>query len=71
MMKLNSSVFYTMQLDSSQNKFIYSHNWEKNDLIIWDNRSILHRGQSYNSAEPRYLIRTTVMDNTARATYLK
>ena len=56
---------------STQNKFIYSHNWKKNDLIIWDNRSMLHRGQSYNPTEPRYLIRTTVMDSTARATYLK
>ncbi len=55
---------------SSQEKFIYSHKWEQNDLLIWDNRSILHRGTYYNPKEPRYLVRTTVQDNLSKAKYL-
>ena len=55
---------------SSQKKFIYSHTWEENDLLIWDNRSILHRGTDYNPKEPRYLIRTTVQDSLSKAKYL-
>ena len=55
---------------SSQEKFIYSHKWEQNDLLIWDNRSILHRGTYYNPKEPRYLLRTTVQDNLSKAKYL-
>ena len=26
----------------SQPKFCYTHNWQKNDLIMWDNRVLLH-----------------------------
>ena len=55
---------------SSQEKFIYSHIWEENDLLIWDNRSILHRGTNYNPKEPRYLVRTTVQDSLSKAKYL-
>ena len=55
---------------SSQEKFIYSHTWEENDLLIWDNRSILHRGTNYNPKEPRYLVRTTVQDSLSKAKYL-
>ena len=55
---------------SSQEKFIYSHSWEINDLLIWDNRSILHRGTNYNPKEPRYLVRTTVKDSLSKAKYL-
>ncbi len=55
---------------STKQRFIYSHKWEKNDLLIWDNRAILHRGQSYNPIEPRYLVRTTVEDTSFRAEYL-
>ncbi len=55
---------------SSQEKFIYSHTWEENDLLIWDNRSILHRGTNYNPKEPRYLVRTTVQDSFSKAKYL-
>ena len=55
---------------SSQEKFIYSHIWEENDLLIWDNRSILHRGTNYNPKEPRYLVRTTAQDSLSKAKYL-
>ena len=27
----------------SQTKFCYKHSWTKNDLIMWDNRVLLHR----------------------------
>ena len=27
-------------------EFIYSHKWQKGDMLIWDNRSSLHRGES-------------------------
>ena len=55
---------------ATKEKFIYSHEWEENDLLIWDNRAILHRGKSYNPEEPRYLVRTTVEDSFTRAEYL-
>jgi taurine dioxygenase len=41
--------------------FIYSHKWRKGDMLIWDNRSALHRGEpSDNPDEPRLLYRALV-----------
>ena len=42
-------------------KFIYAHRWEKGDLVIWDNRSILHAATPFDMEKNRRLIyRTTV-----------
>ena len=39
---------------------IYSHNWKPNDLVIWDNRSVLHRGRTYDPTQRRIMHRATV-----------
>ena len=45
----------------SQDKFCYKHSWEKNDLIMWDNRVLLHRVIPYDySKYRRAMIRGTV-----------
>lgn len=45
----------------SNKKFCYTHNWEKNDMIMWDNRVLLHRVIPYNySKYRRAMIRGTV-----------
>ena len=42
-------------------KFCYTHEWEPNDLIMWDNRVLLHRVLPYNySLYRRAMIRGTV-----------
>ncbi len=51
-------------------KFIYSHKWSDNDLIIWDNRCMIHRGQPYDVSEPRRLVRATTVDIKSRGFYL-
>ena len=51
-------------------EYIYSHKWDDNDLIVWDNRSMVHRGQPYEITEPRYLVRATVSDTLSTGTYL-
>ena len=51
-------------------EYIYSHKWDDFDLIIWDNRSMVHRGQPYDITEPRYLVRATVSDTMSTGTYL-
>lgn len=41
--------------------FTYRHKWRDHDLVIWDNRAILHRGHPYDEVNTRrILIRTTV-----------
>ena len=41
---------------------VYTHQWQVGDLVMWDNRSTLHRGRRYDVAERRELRRTTIND---------
>lgn len=46
--------------------FIYEHRWMDNDLVIWDNRSTLHRLRPYDIASRRRVMRRiTVAGNEA------
>ncbi len=47
---------------ATQRERVYVHQWEVGDLVIWDNRSTLHRGRRYDLAERRELRRTTIND---------
>ena len=46
---------------------IYSHAWTPDDLLIWDNRSVMHRVTRYDLSLPRDLRRTTVKGQPASA----
>ena len=41
---------------------VWRHEWRLGDLVMWDNRTTLHRGRRYDLSEPRELRRTTTMD---------
>ena len=45
---------------ATQAQFIYTHVWQAHDLLIWDNRCLLHRGRPFEPSLPRYLVRATV-----------
>jgi alpha-ketoglutarate-dependent 2,4-dichlorophenoxyacetate dioxygenase len=45
---------------ATQREFVYSHKWEVDDLVIWDNRQTMHRGRAYPVNEARDVRRTTV-----------
>jgi alpha-ketoglutarate-dependent 2,4-dichlorophenoxyacetate dioxygenase len=45
---------------ATQRERVYVHEWQPGDLVIWDNRSTLHRGRRYDIAERRELRRTTI-----------
>lgn len=47
---------------ATQPRFVFSHDWRVGDLVMWDNRSTLHRGRRYDLAEPRELRRSTTED---------
>ncbi|MEL6793927.1 MAG: TauD/TfdA family dioxygenase, partial [Pseudomonadota bacterium] len=36
-------------------EYVYAHEWEVGDVLIWDERACLHRGRPWNYAEPRTL----------------
>jgi taurine dioxygenase len=48
---------------SIQSQFRYDHTWQQGDLVMWDNRSLMHRGNTnYDMAnEARVLQRTVII----------
>jgi alpha-ketoglutarate-dependent taurine dioxygenase len=38
---------------------VYRHHWEVGDVVIWDNRGVLHRATRYDESSPRDMHRTT------------
>jgi alpha-ketoglutarate-dependent 2,4-dichlorophenoxyacetate dioxygenase len=42
-------------------RFVYCHKWRSGDLVMWDNRAVLHRGRPWDSTRHRRVMhRTTV-----------
>jgi len=46
---------------STSPRFVYRHEWDKGDLIIWDNTGVLHRVEPYPLDSGRMMHRTTLM----------
>ena len=46
----------------TQAKFVYRHEWQVGDLVMWDNRSTLHRGRRFDYTQRRELRRTTTIE---------
>jgi taurine dioxygenase len=42
-------------------EFVWAQQWKSNDLIIWDNRAVIHRATPYDLTQTRHMLRTTVM----------
>ena len=50
--------------------FIYSHSWKPYDLIMWDNRAVLHRATPIQGKiEQRLMVRTTIAGDTSTLNY--
>ena len=45
---------------ATQRKFVYAHVWRPFDLVMWDNRSTMHRARRFDAAEVRDMRRTTL-----------
>jgi len=44
----------------TQQAFVYSHEWKENTLVMWDNRSVLHKANAGYDGFDRLLHRTTI-----------
>ena len=45
---------------ATQPKFVYVHQWRQWDIVMWDNRQVMHRVRRYDDSYPRDMRRTTV-----------
>jgi alpha-ketoglutarate-dependent 2,4-dichlorophenoxyacetate dioxygenase len=51
---------------ATQREFVYTHKWRVGDLVVWDNRTTMHRARPYDDTlYPRDLRRTTLTDGVA------
>ncbi len=48
---------------ATQSQFVYRHTWRQHDLVMWDNRTTMHRARRYPAEQVRDLHRTTVADS--------
>ncbi len=47
---------------ATQPQFVYTHNWNVDDLVIWDDRCTMHRAREFDMDEVRDMRRATVQD---------
>ena len=46
---------------ATQPQFVYSHAWRVGDMVMWDNRTVMHRATRFNDLEEvRDLRRTSI-----------
>ncbi len=45
---------------ATQPRFVYAHTWRPGDIVMWDNRQVMHRVRRYDDTQPRDMRRTTV-----------
>ena len=50
---------------ATQPEFVYTHHWQDGDLVMWDNRCLLHRAlANYDMAKHRRVLHRTVVTGT-------
>jgi alpha-ketoglutarate-dependent 2,4-dichlorophenoxyacetate dioxygenase len=52
---------------ATQPQFVHRHRWKPNDLVIWDNRTTMHRARRFDRNEVRDVRRTTLAGDAAAA----
>ena len=41
-------------------KLAYAHKWKQGDILVWDNRSVIHRRDAFDPATRRIMLRTQI-----------
>lgn len=50
---------------------VYRHVWQENDLVIWDNRAVLHMALAdYDRTKLRHMERVSIMGDESGNEYL-
>jgi len=44
---------------------VFGHRWQAGDVVLWDNRSVLHRARPWDPAEPRVMHHTRIAGEPA------
>lgn len=49
---------------ATEQAYVYIHQWQPFDFVIWDNRCVLHRGTPYDATKYRRVMRRTTVAGT-------
>lgn len=44
---------------------VWGHRWQPGDVVIWDNRCVMHRARPYDQREPRVMMHTRIAGDPA------
>jgi alpha-ketoglutarate-dependent taurine dioxygenase len=59
-----AALIETLTAHMTQPRFVYSHRWHRGDLVMWDNRAVLHTASLFDHTRyQRLMYRTTVAGN--------
>ena len=58
-----AKLLYDLMSHYTERRFTYVHDWDPGDLIVYDNRCLVHSGSWHDAKHPRVMWRTTVMGN--------
>ncbi len=62
-----AALLYTLMSHFTERRFVYAHDWDVGDLVIHDNRNVIHSATWFDTEnEIRHMWRTTVMGNPGR-----
>lgn len=53
-----------IEATGTRREFVYSHQWQPHDILVWDNTCTLHRATPYDNKYNRTLYRTQVRGET-------
>ncbi len=45
-------------------KLAYAHKWKQGDILVWDNRSVIHRREAFDPNARRIMLRTQIQGET-------
>jgi len=46
--------------ETTKRDYVYVHKWRPGDVVMWDNRAMLHRGRPWDYSKERSMVRTTI-----------
>lgn len=61
----SEALLHDLLAHATQPQFVYTHRWRAGDLVVWDNRCLLHRAlANYEMARHRRVLHRTVVTGT-------
>ena len=52
---------------ATQKRFVHAHKWQVNEMVMWDNRTVMHRATRFNDLKEKRDLRRTSIKGTGLA----